>query len=179
MNVNKDYGIRDSETDNFFTASVVGTLNINATADLAISIDIRSETSLLDVNLTDGANLYINLLKIQTTATTVGVNIQNDLSDGMILFDKNMVASDFTYVGLDEDGSKIFNLGVKKGTKTQTFKITFDDGVDTSNLTWDDTLVDGYYALYSVSAVPEPAEWAMIFGALALALGLAVYKRRK
>jgi len=29
----------------------------------------------------------------------------------------------------------------------------------------------------TLAAVPEPAEWAMIFGALALAL--AIYRRRK
>ena len=36
---------------------------------------------------------------------------------------------------------------------------------------------DGYWMTVPALAVPEPAEWAMIFGGIAL--GLAIYRRRK
>ena len=38
-------------------------------------------------------------------------------------------------------------------------------------------LGDGSYTIYTESVVPEPAEWAMIFGAIAL--GFVAYRRRK
>ena len=51
------------------------------------------------------------------------------------------------------------------------------EGVDLSNVVWTNSLVDGYWALTGMQAVPEPAEWAMIFGGIAL--GFAIYRRRK
>jgi hypothetical protein len=47
-----------------------------------------------------------------------------------------------------------------------------------SNFSFEQATVDGVSGyLLSAVAVPEPAEWAMIFGGIALAL--AVYRRRK
>ena len=47
-----------------------------------------------------------------------------------------------------------------------------------SNFSFEQATVDGVNGyLLSAVAVPEPAEWTMIFGGIALAL--AVYRRRK
>lgn len=47
-------------------------------------------------------------------------------------------------------------------------------GVDSSKLSWAfDTATNKYW----LTVVPEPAEWAAIFGALAL--GFVIYRRRK
>ena len=95
------------------------------------------------------------------------------MENGAILFDKDIFVSGYEY---DEELAS-YKIVVKKGANTETILFSAIEGVDLSQFVWSDTLVDGYWALYGVSAVPEPAEWAMIFGALAL--GLAVYKRRK
>ena len=51
-------------------------------------------------------------------------------------------------------------------------------GADLSDFSFTKTTIDGVGGyLLSAVAVPEPAEWAMIFGAIAL--GLAIYRRRK
>ena len=51
-------------------------------------------------------------------------------------------------------------------------------GADLSNFSFEQATVDGVNGyLLSAVAVPEPAEWTMIFGGIALAL--AVYRRRK
>lgn len=55
-------------------------------------------------------------------------------------------------------------------------KITLK-GADLSGFSFSKTTVDGVDGYLLSAAIPEPAEWAMIFGAIAL--GLAVYRRRK
>lgn len=55
-------------------------------------------------------------------------------------------------------------------------KITLT-GADLSGFSFSKTTVDGVDGYLLSAAIPEPAEWAMILGAIAL--GLAVYRRRK
>ena len=72
---------------------------------------------------------------------------------------------------------RIYNLAeesVKVGSITQDALDNIEIYDANKNLLGTATLIDGYLALASV---PEPAEWAMIFGGIAL--GWAMYRRRK
>ena len=59
-------------------------------------------------------------------------------------------------------------------TLKKTITIT---GADLSNYSLEQATVDGVNGYVLAVAVPEPAEWAMIFGGIAIAL--AIYRRRK
>ena len=59
-------------------------------------------------------------------------------------------------------------------TLKKTITIT---GADLSNYSLEQATVDGVNGYVLAVAVPEPAEWAMIFGGIAFAL--AIYRRRK
>ena len=149
-----------------------GRIDINATADQSIKLDIRPAGK-MNVNLSNGANIFFSLYNVFTDGSTGTINLQNGLEDGVILFDKDMVES-----GLEFDEElKSYKIVIKKSSKTQTITITAVEGVDIGKLTWSDTLNDGYWTLTGMVAVPEPAEWAMIFGGIVL--GLAIYRRRK
>ncbi len=79
----------------------------------------------------------------------------------------------FDFTNFDyESGDRI--LFANKLTDTVLSKMSIN------NLTGENILYlgkEGNYHSYSVAAVPEPAEWAMIFGAIAL--GFVAYRRRK
>ena len=169
--LDKEYAIRKSDKEKFFTvmATSGAKIHIDMSADQLIKTDLRGGSA-LEVTITDNANLYIAGVSVLNKDSEVTLTVNGGLENGAILFAKNSVSSgynttDARIVVVDGDGD------------LETIYVKDVNGELIKNLTWDDTLVDGYYALYSVSAVPEPAEWAMIFGALAL--GLAVYKRRK
>ena len=63
LNLDKAYAIRTSDKDKSFTAMIVGTLNINATADQSMDLDMRSGGK-MNVNLSNGANLFLGVNKI-------------------------------------------------------------------------------------------------------------------
>ena len=97
LNLDKAYAIRPSDSDTTFSITVVNSMTINATADQAIKIDLRSGSK-LNLNVTNGANLYINkMMNNGSNKATITVNIQSSLEDGAILFDKDMVTSEFAY----------------------------------------------------------------------------------
>ncbi|MBE6412210.1 MAG: hypothetical protein E7036_06620 [Opitutales bacterium] len=175
LNLGKDYAIRTSDENKTIDVAITDSwdMYINSSGDISVELDIRSNAT-MHLNLTNGARFYLEgLTKIQKNNSTANIFIQNSLENGAILFNKDMFVSGYEY---DEELAS-YKIVVKKGANTETILFSAIEGVDLSQLVWSDTLVDGYWALYGVSAVPEPAEWAMIFGALAL--GLAVYKRRK
>ena len=87
---------------------------------------------------------------------------------------------DFSNITVTKDGVMTFTG--KGGSLTITAKDT--DGATINIADYDGWYFtdDGFlniagYPISAIVAVPEPAEWAMIFGALAL--GLAIYRRRK
>ena len=66
-------------------------------------------------------------------------------------------------------------LTITQGKSVKKVSILDADGSAFEGLALHAT--EGGYFLASATAVPEPAEWAMIFGAIAL--GFAIYRRRK
>ena len=172
LNLDKAYAIRTSDKNTTFTATVVGIMNFNASADQSIKLDARNNTT-MNVNLTNDANLYISSVGINNVNFVSTINLVNGLENGAILFAKDALQS-----GLEYDAELgTYKVVVKTSEHTEIIKITADEGVDIGALTWSDTINEGYWTLTGMVAVPEPAEWAMIFGGIAL--GLAIYRRRK
>ena len=172
LNLDKAYAIRTSDKNTTFTATVVGIMNFNASADQSIKLDARNNT-IMNVNLTNDANLYISSVGINNVNFVSTINLVNGLENGAILFAKDALQS-----GLEYDAELgTYKVVVKTSEHTEIIKITADEGVDIGALTWSDTINEGYWTLTGMVAVPEPAEWAMIFGGIAL--GLAIYRRRK
>ena len=169
--LDKEYAIRKSDKEKFFTVMATGgaKIHIDMSADQFIKTDLRDSCT-LEVTITNNANLYLAVGSVFEKDLEATLLVNDGLENGAILFAKNSVSSgynttDARIVVVDGDGD------------IETIHVKDANGELIKNLIWDDTLVDGYWALYGVSAVPEPAEWAMILGSLAL--GLAVYKRRK
>ncbi|MBQ2721976.1 MAG: hypothetical protein IJF70_03620 [Opitutales bacterium] len=174
LNVYKDYGIRTSAENNCFNISVVDKMNINAYADMSVRVDMRNGSS-TNLTVADGAYfIFDGVTKILKNASISDVILNNNLENGVILFNEEMLKS--TDVVYDETNN-LFNIEIALSSQTETLVFKGAEGVDLSNVVWTNSLVDGYWALTGMQAVPEPAEWAMILGSLAL--GLAVYKRRK
>lgn len=77
-------------------------------------------------------------------------------------------------VKLEELGTDYAVSFYNGDTVAKTITIT---GADLSDFTFEQTTVNGVNGYLLSVAVPEPAEWAMIFGVIAL--GLAVYRRKR
>ncbi len=124
-----------------------------------------SELSILrTVNLTidlNGASIEIGKIgRYNTNASTLNL-VFEDFANGLVKFN-GTVNDDGKIVGDDSLTAIISGTGIKNGQL-----LTLTSG-------WN--VVDGY--LYnSQLAIPEPAEWAAILGAIALAF--AAYRRRK
>ena len=173
FNLDKKNAIHNIYNDEFRSTmlTLVKETTINATADQTFGMDIRNAVT-LTANLTNGAKLIFDRLdaivlwKDQNTATIK----TNGLEDGMLL-----IASDFIEsYDADSDTKTIIT---KQGNNTQTLKIT---GLSADAKWYKDYELDGkkYLMITAMEvAVPEPAEWAMIFGGIAL--GLALYRKRK
>ena len=148
----------------------VNTLNISK--NQTVNFDFRSGSSKNYLNLTDGAILSIASISYVSASKSWQCNftVENGLRDGGILFLEN---EKFNW-GIDswDEENAVFTIN---SAENQTIKYQFVDsnGVALTGLSY--TAVDGGWLL--TGAVPEPAEWAMIFGGIAL--GFAIYRRRK
>ena len=167
LTLDKDYAIRESDINKLFAVTLVTTMTINMSADQAVKIDLRSGTT-LQLNITNNANLYIESILQIASDKTSNIKLLNSLENGALLFNKDIIASEY------QDGMIV----IKKDDSTQTLNIKGSDGNLLKDLFWSDEVVEGYYYLSAVApAVPEPAEFAVIFGALALAV--SIYRKRK
>jgi hypothetical protein len=94
-------------------------------------------------------------------------------ADDYVYFDSVMF-SQHARIYVDNFGNNKIKFGSISGIETalELFDLSTETAIDYQ---W--VATDGGYWLNFATAVPEPAEWAMILGAIAL--GLAVYRRRK
>ncbi|MDY5583804.1 MAG: PEP-CTERM sorting domain-containing protein [Candidatus Merdousia sp.] len=155
---------------------------ISMSADQSLIWDVRNSTDkgILALNITDGASLFV-------TGKGYGVDSSNsssvklmgeNLLDGYIYFVSSMVAS------FDNDAKTITLRGSNGGVQNlHTVSFVDNDGNAVNsdsyaNFEIGETVINGVaYHYATMAAIPEPATWAAIFGAIAL--GLAVYRRRK
>ena len=170
LNLNQENAIRRADGAGFNLCLVIDS-NLSMSANQHIGTDFRANTN-LNLNITNGSYLFIDRVDmILTDGITSKIKVaDNKLEDGAILFSKDVIKT-----GYDSETGK---LVVFSGSKTQNIEIKTSNNTALTGLNWDEVSIDGkdYYMLTGM-AVPEPAEWAAIFGAAALAL--AVYRRRK
>ncbi len=137
----------------------------------------------LTVNLAGTASEGRALLELNQMFANVGSGHGNDWNGSALLdatfeftnFDNGDLWFSKAYVDDDTNGWQADFEKIKiNGEVVFTSQEDFDN-----NWKWEAAQIsgrDGYY-LMSTTAVPEPAEWATIFGAVAL--GFAMYRRRK
>ncbi len=119
---------------------------------------LRVSNMTVDLN---GASVEFSSVNRYNSAGSTSTLIFEDFANGLVKFTDNLsVADDGKVLGLN-DNTSITISGVT---------------TDGTSLTSGWSIRDGYL-FNSQLVVPEPAEWAAIFGAIAL--GLAIYRRRK
>ena len=115
-------------------------------------------------------------------ATDEAAQFEINLGSGSVLTFDEFIVTDIADYGLIEGDKIVINGFAEKSIAINKHNSLADDalaylqisGVDTSKLAW---ALDATTGKYWLTAVPEPAEWAVIFGAIAL--GLALYRRRR
>lgn len=126
-------------------------------------------------------NFYFDNNNLSAAKTAANAIVQMNgrlayLNTPIYLDFSNVLAEDLNegsyYVSLISYGNGYFNGNIK--VENLVVNTTLANGVAFEGLELDNT---GLYAKIAVSAVPEPATYAAIFGALALAF--AAYRRRK
>ena len=170
LNLHQENAIKRSD-GSAFCLSLVRDNALNMTANQHIAVDFRSNTN-LNLNITNGSYLFIDRVDVLfADGMTAGIKVaDNKLEDGAILFNKDIVKTEYN--------SETGKLAIFLGAKTQNIDIKTSGNTALTGLNWNGVSIDGkdYYMLTGMP-VPEPAEWAALFGAAALAL--AVYRRRK
>lgn len=144
-----------------FAVGKDATFEINSLLSIS-SISGKSSTITLD----DGALLIVGNIKGSATVDSevyvgfgeLGDAISNSLD--IVGFEEKSVL--FRAIGTDEENAKFLSKVLIDGAKNDALRFGELDSV-----------AGGYW----LTTVPEPAEWAAIFGAIAL--GLALYRRRK
>ncbi len=123
-----------------------------------VTLNLEADQALGGFILSDGSKLTVNL-KSDNGYHKLALNGFNGSTFSVIFEDfKNDLVSVENSDSLTVD--KVIAYGMVDGVRTELTDLQYKDGF-----------------LYSATMIPEPAEWAAIFGALAL--GLAVYRRRK
>ena len=137
-----------------------------------LKLDFRDGTENA-FNITNGAILTVSGWGyIDTEKDTASSFIFADgLKNGGILFSDTSALWDFDSW---DDSKAVFTVTNATG---QEMAVSFvdDKGNKLDGLSF--SKVEGGYLLTGMTSVPEPAEWAVILGSLAL--GLALYQRRK
>jgi len=154
-------------------------LTVNMDCDQNVALDFRAGTKNA-FNITNGATMTVSGWGyIANGATTSSIILADGLKNGSILFANT--SKYWSEDSWDEENS-VFTVkaevkedGVVTGYKTMAISFVDENEEQLKNLSF--SAVEGGWLLTGMQAVPEPAEWAMIFGALAL--GLAIYRRRK
>lgn len=134
-------------------------INLSASADQTFIWDDRSAGA-FTFDISDGAKILFE--SIWPVSLTRDQKQTLNSLDGEILFEKSLVT------GYDADN---LTISVKSGT------ITFVNNTGGDVFVGEKTIDGGEYVYISNTQIPEPSTWAAIFGAVAL--GVAVYRRRK
>lgn len=134
-------------------------INLSASADQTFIWDDRSAGA-FTFDISDGAKIMFE--SIWPVSITRDQKQTLNSLDGEILFEKSLVT------GYDADN---LTISVKSGT------IAFVNNTGGDVFVGEKTIDGGEYIYISNTQIPEPSTWAAIFGAVAL--GVAVYRRRK
>ena len=152
-----------------------GQINLNMSADQSIDLDIRTDiNNAFNLSLTDGAKLFVKAasgwMPPALSGKTCYISLVNGEMDGTVLFLESIVTSE----GFVDGEITISHAGAEQ--TIAFFDPTTNSKMGEEKLRFGKTTIDSQ-TYYYATAIPEPAEWAAIFGAVALAL--AVCRRRK
>ena len=116
-------------------------------------------------------NSFADLKSNNATSFTVFTITLN----GNVVTFETIITENFSEIIISDFQNDLFRITEKDTiANIDINKITAMQGTNKVDVSWAD--MGGYNALVS-GAIPEPAEWAMIFGAIAL--GFAIYRKRK
>ena len=155
-------------TDKSGTMAVTApTMNINASNDFG-----NVEFDLAEAHQYGGATLTINVAEGVNVSFKSLFSNYKDYDDG---YGNNNAFIEFIINGLsDKMNFKLTDMDdILKDYSSELYFVHFKDGNGNALLV---TEVNGDYYVSASALVPEPAEWAMIFGAFAL--GLVWYRKR-
>ncbi len=144
--------------------------NKNATDTLTLSFANNAFVSFKNISPSSDSNLLSDEVSlVLTDFTNQSLFVETDLSDKLVTLADGREA-----LHLSENGYVILSGTDANGKALSGFSFS----AETSYVDGLGTTVKGYWLqASSITTIPEPAEWAAIFGALALSL--AVYRRRK
>ena len=132
-------------------------LNINARNSFALTF---SAAERLTINIASDATLVLTNITFAGKDTESVVTLNNFENDAIFLLSNALNGYD-----------KIYDFSVFDAEGNEYSK------ADMALVAGNFEGLSGYWLTVPALAVPEPAEWAMIFGGIAL--GLAIYRRRK
>ena len=138
-----------------------------------------SQTFVLDIRTTSNAAMTIFPEAVLTVSNWYVHTNVSDSADPTVVYLNDFVSNSIfladssnTAYSISEDG--VLTVTYTEGTTVKKQRFSFLDAYDNVLAM---KLVDAEGGKYLSTAIPEPAEWAAIFGAIAL--GLAVYRRRR
>lgn len=145
-------------------------MSVEMNASQAFILDIR-QTATVSFDIASSAVLTVSDWYVHTTvADTVdptAIVLKDFVSNSIFLADSTNTTYEMS------DGG-VLSVFYTEGSVVKKQRFSFlDESGDLIAM----KLVDGDGGKYLSTAIPEPAEWAAIFGALAM--GLAVYRRRR
>ena len=171
FNINEKNAIYSTKESDPILCLVGKAVRFNLTADQAFSMDLRNNST-VNVSATAGSNLIFSsvsqVVLFNGNDPVSKINFLEDF-EGAVLIDTDSLTS------FDAENKQVV---VNESGKNCILNFGADSGFDWDSITWtEDFMYEGNSYLRIGVAVPEPAEWAMIFGAIAL--GFAIYRRRK
>ena len=170
LNLDEEYAIRSKDGGDYgssFYVSVFSPFELNMSANQRVKFDFRVSTG-PTVKITDNALLIVDTIDVSSiSAKDVVLTLDGGLENGAMLFYKT---SGLTY---DADEASITRT---VGENSQVIRFVDTNGDKLLNLDIKEIDMNGRTYI-AMTQVPEPAEWAAIFGAVAL--GLAACRRRK
>ena len=134
----------------------------NMGASQTLGLDVRTK---LNYNAAAGSLLTVDYARVDTNGANANIFVGNP--DNLAIFFKT--GNDFANVySFDSGTGRLFITSTEYGYDVKSMTFSFRNGGSAlTGLSF--TAVEGGYMLQSV---PEPTEWAAVFGAAALALAL-------
>ena len=166
-----------------------GTLELSHASNLASNTNIcvkdLSENADAKIVLTDCGEAYFikNLRPLRKSQLSIDLNGAELHIANVAAYQPDAKGTDFALTFLDfENGLVKVDGWTTELISSGEFEISAGDKITLVAYDKAGKLLDGLWSVdasgyLANSAIPEPAEWAAIFGAIAL--GLAVYRRRK
>ena len=177
--------MKDGVLDVYGTLNTAKILMTNGTLIVRDGANITSPTSSLElVTPASNCNSRIELYQDITFAdfyVQKGATVTIALKGTDVIFKSAQIrgqANEISYIVFEDfQNERIFSSN-KSNLNYLNISGTALDGTELvdENFYWEAT-TGGYWLNYNFPTVPEPAEWAMILGSLAL--GFAIYRRRK